>query len=96
MENKIILYKNDQGNISINVTYSNESFWLSQKAIADLFGVEIPAISKHLKNIFDSGELIESSTVSKMETVEDKGFRANGWRRERDSNSRGGITTLQV
>lgn len=67
--NDIILYQSNLGNVAIKVTYFRESFWLTQKTIAELFGVEIPAISKHLKHIFESGELDESSVVSKMETT---------------------------
>lgn len=73
MENNIILYSNENGNVNINVTYQNDTFWLPQKAIAQLFGVEVPAISKHLKNIFESGELDEKSVVSKMETTASDG-----------------------
>jgi hypothetical protein len=51
------------------VVVKDESIWLTQKAMAELFGVQIPAISKHLKNIYESGELQENTTVSKMETV---------------------------
>ncbi|MBC7747617.1 MAG: cell filamentation protein Fic, partial [Methylotenera sp.] len=53
MESKILLYSTALGNVNINVTYQNENFWLSQKAIATLFGVEVPAISKHLANIYE-------------------------------------------
>jgi hypothetical protein len=67
MENKIILYQNDSGKVTISVIFQDENFWLTQKAMAELFGVEVPAISKHLKNIFESGELMEISVVSKME-----------------------------
>jgi hypothetical protein len=67
MENKIILYRNDSGKVTISVIFQDENFWLTQKAMAELFGVEVPAISKHLKNIFESGELMEISVVSKME-----------------------------
>ena len=67
--NDIILYQSSLGNVAIKVTYFRESFWLTQKAIAELFGVEVPAISKHLKHIFESGELDENSVVSKMETT---------------------------
>lgn len=53
MKNNIILYSNETGNINISVTYQNENFWLPQKAIAQLFGVEVPAhkqaLSKHLR-----------------------------------------------
>jgi len=51
------------------VLFAKDNFWLSQKVMADLFGVKPPAISKHLKNIFESGELVESAVVSKMETT---------------------------
>jgi len=67
MENKIILYQTELENVTVNVVFQDESFWLTQKAMSELFGVEIPAISKHLRNIFESGELEENSTVSKME-----------------------------
>jgi hypothetical protein len=53
----------------------DETVWLTQKAMAALFGVQIPAISKHLKNIYEEGELQETTTVSKMETVVQRGFR---------------------
>lgn len=73
MENNIILYSNENGNVNINVTYQNDTFWLPQKAIAQLFGVEVPAISKHLKNIFKSGELDEKAVVSILETTASDG-----------------------
>lgn len=75
MENKIILYSTTLGNVNINVTYQNENFWLSQKAIAQLFGVEVPAISKHLANIYETGELQKESTISISETVQIEGIR---------------------
>jgi len=75
MENQIILYQTEQGNVTVNVVFQDESFWLTQKAMSELFGVEIPAISKHLRNIFESGELVEKSTVSKMEIVQSEGER---------------------
>lgn len=49
--------------------------WLTQKALAELFGVKVPAVAKHLKNIFDSGELDPKATVSKKETVQNEGGR---------------------
>ncbi len=75
MENKIIFYSNETGNVNINVTYQNENFWLSQKDIATLFGVEVPAISKHLANIYDTGELQQQATTSILETVQKEGAR---------------------
>ena len=53
----------------VQVIYHNESVWCTQKAMAELFDVGVPAISKHLKNIFESGELSENSVISKMETT---------------------------
>lgn len=63
----IILYNTPDDHIRVEVRYAGETFWLTQKRMAELFGVEVPAISKHFKNIFDSGELEEISVVSKME-----------------------------
>jgi hypothetical protein len=65
----IILYNTPEGNIRVEVVYGDETFWLTQKRMAELFGVEVPAISKHLKNIFESGELNEDQVISKMETT---------------------------
>ena len=59
-DNEIILYQPDT-TVKIEVRLNNDTVWLTQQQIADLFGVKQPAISKHLKNIFESGELIESS-----------------------------------
>ena len=55
--------------------YKDETIWATQKAMAELFEVGVPAVSKHLKNIFESGELDRTVTVSKMETVVNRGFR---------------------
>jgi hypothetical protein len=63
MESKIILYSTPLGNVNIQVTYQNENFWLSQKAIAQLFDCSTDNVSLHLKNIFNSGEL-ESNSVT--------------------------------
>ncbi|OFX20042.1 MAG: cell filamentation protein Fic [Bacteroidetes bacterium GWA2_31_9] len=64
-----LLYTSPNGNVKIEVILNNETVWLTQKAIAQLFGVNVPAISKHLKNIFECGELIENSVVSILETT---------------------------
>lgn len=63
----IIFYSSPAGNVKVEVIFNDETFWLNQKRIAQLFGVEVPAISKHLKNIFESGELEEQAVISKME-----------------------------
>lgn len=64
----LIFQTQSQAN-GVEVFYQNETLWLTQKAMATLFDVGIPAISKHLKNIFEDGELIEDSVISKMETT---------------------------
>lgn len=76
---KFILYTAPSGEIRVDVLLQNESVWLSQKAMAVLFGVQVPAISKHFKNIFKEGELVESSVVSKKETTasDDKNYITN-------------------
>jgi len=66
---EIILFSSSDGSVRIEVVYSGETFWLTQKRMAELFDVEIPAISKHLKNIFDTSELQDSAVISKMETT---------------------------
>lgn len=52
----------------IQVMYKDETIWATQKAMAQLFDVGVPAISKHLKNIFESGELVENSVISNKQT----------------------------
>jgi hypothetical protein len=71
----IILYSSPEGNIKVEVIYSGETFWLTQKRMAELFGVEVPAVSKHLANIFESGELVQEATVSILEIVQQEGSR---------------------
>ena len=70
-----VLYHSDESDVSVNAVIQNDSIWVTQKAMADLFSVNTPAISKHLKNIYEEGELIEESTVSKMEIVQTEGNR---------------------
>lgn len=65
----IILYEMENHQETVSVTFKDETFWLTQKAMSELFGVGVPAISKHLNNIFIDGELNESSVISKMETT---------------------------
>jgi len=68
-----ILYTSNTGDISVNVFLENETIWLTQKSISKLFNVNVPAISKHLKNIFEESELNEKSVISKMETTASDG-----------------------
>jgi len=75
MNSEIILYKTEDGAVKIDTIFQNETIWLSQNSMAELFGVNVPAISKHLKNIFEEGELQKEATLSKMETVQNEGGR---------------------
>ena len=63
----VIIYQSGQENISTNVLFKDETFWMTQKDMATLFSVQVPAINKHLKNIFAEQELSEDSVISKME-----------------------------
>jgi len=65
--NKFILYTTPTGEVHVDVLLENETVWLTQKAMSELFGVNIPAISKHLSNIFEETELIENSVISILE-----------------------------
>ena len=70
---EFLLYKTPNGNVKVEIFLHNENLWLTQKKMADLFGVGIPAINKHLKNIFESNELQEDSVISILEiTAEDE------------------------
>lgn len=72
--NGIVIYERKDG-AHFEVTLKEETIWLSQQQIANLFVVRKPAISKHIKNIYAEGELIKKGTVSKMETVQREGVR---------------------
>lgn len=72
---EVVLYQTDDGNVNVSVIYYNESFWLTQKAMGELFGVNSQAITKHLRNIYEEGELSKEATCSKMEQVQIEGNR---------------------
>lgn len=72
-ELEFLIYNNEEENIVLNVRVENETIWLTQKAMAELFGVNVPAISKHLNNIFKERELIEEEVISIMETTSQHG-----------------------
>ncbi|MBI5385874.1 MAG: virulence RhuM family protein [Verrucomicrobia bacterium] len=73
--NQFLLYTAPDGAVKVEVFFKDETVWLTQKALAELFGVKVPAINKHLKNIFESSELTREATVSKMEIVRSEGDR---------------------
>ena len=74
-EFQFLIYNVPTEDVTVNAIIKDETIWLTQKAMAELFGVEVPAISKHLANIFEEGELSVDSTVSKMEIVQQEGSR---------------------
>jgi len=72
---EILLYQTGDGQVRVLCLFREENLWLTQKAVAELFDVEVPAISKHLSNIFDTNELEREATVSILETVRQEGSR---------------------
>ena len=66
---EILFYKTDSGDVKVEILLYQENLWLTQAKMAELFEVQKAAISKHLKNIFASGELTEASVVSVLETT---------------------------
>lgn len=65
MNNEVLLYTDENGNVSLDVSLENETVWLSQKQMVELFGRDKSVISRHIKNIFKDQELDENSTVAK-------------------------------
>ena len=72
---RFLIYNSEEEEVSVNAVVKDESVWLTQKGMAELFAVEVPAISKHLANIYAEGELSQATTVSKMEIVQTEGTR---------------------
>ena len=71
-----ILYSSPEEDVKVMALVKDETIWLTQKAMAELFDVNVPGISKHLKNIYEEGELSESATVSILETVQNENGRS--------------------
>ena len=76
MDSNIILYTTDTGNVSVQVKYEDGTFWLTQKRMAELFGVEVHTVNYHLKEIFQSGELQPDRTIRKIRIVQQEGKRS--------------------
>lgn len=72
---EIVIYISEDGSISLDTKLENDTIWLTQKQMAELFGVKTPAINKHLNNIYNEGELDKISTVSILEIVQKEGNR---------------------
>ena len=71
----VLLYQTADGGPALDVRLERESIWLTQAQMAELFGVNVPAVFKHIKNIYGTGELESGATVSKMEIVRQEGSR---------------------
>ena len=76
-ELQFLIYSTPEENVLVDVVVKDEDIWVTQKAMAELFGVKVPAISKHLKNIFEEGELQQEVVVSKMEITTQHGALAD-------------------
>lgn len=75
MESNLILYTSNNGDVSIQVRYEDGTFWLSQKRMAELFGVNVRTINEHLKNLYETSELQEDRTIRKIRIVQKEGKR---------------------
>lgn len=75
-EIQFLIYRSAEDEVSINPVIKDETIWLNQRSMAELFEVGVPAIAKHLQNIYADGELLQESTVSKMEIVQQEGSRS--------------------
>ena len=73
---EIVIYTSEDGTVSLDTKLENETIWLTQKQMAELFGVKTPAINKHLTNIYKEGELNEKATISILEIVQSEGKRS--------------------
>jgi hypothetical protein len=74
-QHDIIFYSSPDGHVKVDMFYNDETFWLSQKKMAELFGVESHTITYHLKEIYSTKELTESSTTRKIRVVQKEGSR---------------------
>ena len=77
-QSEIVLYTTADGTVKIDTIFQDETIWLTQKKMAELFDVQRPAITKHLKNIFESGELAEQVVSSILEHTTQHGATDNG------------------
>ena len=73
--NDFLLYRNDDGEVKVDVLLKDETIWLTINQMAELFGIDKSGISRHIKNIYDTGELQQEATVAKIATVQNEGGR---------------------
>ncbi len=69
-ENQIVIYQTDDGTSQLQVSLQDDTIWLTQKQLAELFQTSIPNINLHLKNIFDEGEQVEKATIKESLIVQ--------------------------
>lgn len=72
---EIVIFNNEEGEVKVQIDAVNETIWLNQKGIADLFGVSVAAINQHIKNIYEQKELMEEATIKKNLIVQQEGAR---------------------
>jgi len=71
----IIFYTSPQGAVKVEVIFNDETFWLTQKRMGELFGVEVRTVNEHLQNIYNTDELVKEATIRKIRTVQKEGNR---------------------
>lgn len=72
---EVIIFNTEDGNVQVQVDTVKETVWMTQKGMAELFGVSVPAINQHVKNVYQEGELSEAATVKKNLIVQSEGSR---------------------
>ncbi len=73
---ELILYESPEGKVRVEVHHEDETFWLAQRQMADLFGVDVLTINDHLRNIYESGELLQEATIRNFRIVRSEGNRS--------------------
>ena len=70
---EVIIFNTEDGDVQVQVDTVKETVWMTQKGMAELFGVSVPAINQHMKNVYQEGELLEAATVKKNLIVQPEG-----------------------
>ena len=86
-DTEIVIYQSEDGQTKVDVRFEDETVWLSQKQLVELFQSSKANISEHIKSIYDEGELDEASTVRKIRTVQNEGFGTDQCVQQRLSDS---------